>query len=151
MHIDVQSNWHCQLPTAAVSDAHCVCCCAVQVLLDEFNAKPMPVTVTGSAVAGLARDRLVAAVLGSSSGAGMLQHTGQLTNRAAGMVFNKGGGTTRGGEQSHVPPCLQLDHVGISALLHNQTAGYAVAAAVSHTTVLARMNAGSKHRSRVSF
>jgi hypothetical protein len=85
----------------------------LQVLLDEYNAKPMPVTVTGSAVAGLARDRLIAAGLSSSSGsggggggsssnsAGMLQQTGQLAGSAVGTICNRGGGTTRGGEQRH--------------------------------------------------
>jgi hypothetical protein len=102
-----------------------VCCCVVQVLLDEFNAKPMPVTVTGSAVAGLAKDRLVAAVLGSSTGAGMLQHTGQLASSAAGTVFNKGGGTTRGGEQRQVLPCLQPFKVAMPALLHAHSGAYA--------------------------
>lgn len=80
---------------------------ALQVLLDEYNAKPMPVTVTGSAVAGLAKDRLVAAALSSSrssgTGAGVLQQaaqqTGQLASSAAGTICNRGGGTTRGGEQ----------------------------------------------------
>ncbi|KAF6259574.1 hypothetical protein COO60DRAFT_995334 [Scenedesmus sp. NREL 46B-D3] len=72
----------------------------LQVLLDEFNAKPMHVTVTGSAVAGLVRDRLVAAGLrssSSSSAAGMLQPTSQLGSSSAGAVCNRGGGTTRGG------------------------------------------------------
>ncbi|WIA30506.1 hypothetical protein OEZ86_000590 [Tetradesmus obliquus] len=78
----------------------------LQVLLDEYNAKPMPVTVTGSAVAGLAKDRLVAAAMSSSSSssstdAGVLQQaaqqTGQLASSAAGTICNRGGGTTRGG------------------------------------------------------
>uniref|UniRef100_A0A383WQ08 HYDIN/VesB/CFA65-like Ig-like domain-containing protein n=1 Tax=Tetradesmus obliquus TaxID=3088 RepID=A0A383WQ08_TETOB len=77
----------------------------LQVLLDEYNAKPMPVTVTGSAVAGLAKDRLVAAAMSSSSSsstdAGVLQQAGrqagQLASSAAGTICNRGGGTTRGG------------------------------------------------------
>eukprot|EP00879_Flechtneria_rotunda_P026988 GHRR01028842.1.p1 GENE.GHRR01028842.1~~GHRR01028842.1.p1 ORF type:complete len:125 (+),score=29.91 GHRR01028842.1:829-1203(+) len=61
----------------------------LQVLVSEFNAQPRKVTVTGSAVPGLARDRLVAEATRGQAGTPELAHgaAGELrSTRADGRI-----------------------------------------------------------------
>eukprot|EP00879_Flechtneria_rotunda_P015739 GHRR01016461.1.p1 GENE.GHRR01016461.1~~GHRR01016461.1.p1 ORF type:complete len:388 (+),score=120.53 GHRR01016461.1:480-1643(+) len=103
----------------------------IQVLVSEFNAQPRKVTVTGSAVPGLARDRLVAEATRGQAGTPELAHgaAGELRSTRAdgrikpGTVSDIANVTQRGSRRRLSSLTGHINSIMQSSLPHTAVAG----------------------------